>query len=60
MKSVIEITKLLFDLSPFHEVTIGLKRQYISKICIRFKKMYLDQNPPFSHTTSTFRLDLDK
>ena len=30
IKSVIEIPKFLFDLSPFHEVTIGLKRLYIS------------------------------
>ena len=49
IQSVIEILKFLFDLSPTHQVLIGLKE----------KKMYLDHNPPFSHT-STFQLNLVK
>ena len=30
LKSVIEISKFLSDLSPSHQVTIGLKRLYVS------------------------------
>ena len=60
IKSVIEISKFLFDLSPSHQVTIGLKGYMSPKtVYIFFKKKYLDHNPPFSHT-STFQLDLVK
>ena len=59
IKSVIEISKFLFDLSPSHKVTIGLKGYMFPKIVYNFKKMYLDHIPPFSHT-STFQLDLVK
>ena len=60
IKSVIEISKFLFDLSPSHQVTIGLKGYMSPKTVYNFKKrMYLDHNPPFSHT-STFQLDLVK
>ena len=57
IKSVIEITKFLFDLSPSHQVTIGLKGSMFPKTVYNLKKMYLDHNPPFSHT-STFNLIL--
>ena len=59
IKSVIEISKFLFDLSPSHKVTIGLKGYRFPKTVNNFKKMYLDHIPPFSHT-STFQLDLVK
>ena len=59
IKSVIEISKFLFDLSPTHQVTIGLKGYMSPKTVYNLKKMYLDHNPPFSHT-STFQLDLVK
>ena len=51
IKSVIEVSKFLFDLPHFHQVT--------SKFVYDLKT-YLDQNPIFSHTTSTFRFDLEK
>ena len=59
IKSVIEILKFLFELSPSHQVTIGLKGYMSPKTVYNFKKMYLDHNPPFS-LTSTFQLDLVK
>ena len=59
IKSVIEISKFLFDLSPSHKVTIGLKGYMSPKTVYNLKKMHLDYNPPFSHT-STFQLDLVK
>ena len=57
--SVIEISKFLFDLSPSHRVTIGLKGYMSPKTVYNSKIKYLDHNPPFSHT-STFQLDLVK
>ena len=60
IKSVIEISKFLFDLSPSHQVTIGLKCYTSPKTVYDFKKLYLDHNLPFSHTASIFQLDLDK
>ena len=59
IKSVIEISKFRFDLSPSHQVTIGLKGYISPKTVYNFKKMYLDHNPPFSHTSS-FQFDLVK
>ena len=57
IKSVIEISKFLFDLSPSHQVTIGLKGYISPKTVYNLKKKYLDHNPPFSHI-STFNLIL--
>ena len=57
IKSVIEISKFLFELSPSHQVTIGLKGSMPPKTVYNFKNMYFNHNPPFSHT-STFQLDL--
>ena len=59
MKSVIEISKFRFDLSPSHQATIGLKEYMSVKTVSNLKKNYLDHNPPFSRT-STFQLDLVK
>ena len=59
LKSVIYVSKFLFDLSRSHQVTIGLKGYMSPKTVYNLKKMYLDHNPPFSHT-STFQLDLVK
>ena len=59
IKSVIEISKFLFDISPSHQVTIGLKGSMSPKTVYILKKRNLDHNPPFSHT-STFQLDLVK
>ena len=59
IESVIEISKFLFDPSLSHQVTIGLKGYMSPKTVYKLIKMYLDHNPPFSHT-STFQLDLVK
>ena len=59
IKSVIEISKFVFDISPSHQVTIGLKGYMSPKTVFNFFKMYLRHNPPFSHT-STFQLDFVK
>ena len=55
IKSVIEISKFLFDLSPTHQVTIGLKGYMSPKTVYNLKKMYLDHNLRF-HTHQLFNL----
>ena len=57
IKAVIEISEFLFYLSPSHQVTIGLKGYISPKTIYNLKKMYLDHNPQFSHT-SLFNLIL--
>ena len=59
IKSVIEISKFLFELSPSHKVSIGLKGYMSHKTVYNLKKKYLDHSPPFSYT-STFPFDLVK
>ena len=59
IKSVIEISKFLFELSPSHQVTIGLKGYMSPKTVYNLKKNVLRPFRPFSHT-STFQLDLVK
>ena len=54
IKSVIEISKFLFDISPSHQVTISLKGYTYPKTVYNFCG-----NPPFLHT-STFQLDFVK
>ena len=50
IKSVIEISRFLFDLSPSHHVTIGLKGYMSPKTVYNFKKNVLIPQPSvFTH-----------
>ena len=50
IKSVIEISKFLFHLSPSHQVTIGLKGYMSLKTVYNFKKNVLRPQPfVFTH-----------
>ena len=55
IKSVIEISKFLFDLSPSHQVTIGLKAICFLKLYTILKKVLRPQLSIFTHINFSTR-----